>query len=82
LGVRVKRGAEVASDHHLLVGRCRLRLKTYHTSSQKTSHKYNIEMLNDEETKNWFKLTLSNKYQALAVSNKASNIQGKRRAIQ
>jgi len=58
----------VASDHHLLVGSCHLKLKNYHTSSQKTSHKYNIEMLKDEETKNWFKLTLSNtcKYQALA----------------
>ncbi|XP_020617309.1 craniofacial development protein 2-like [Orbicella faveolata] len=67
LDVRVKIGADVASDHHVLVGRCRLKLKYYHmTCSQKTSHKYNIEMLKDGETKNWFQLTLSNKYQALA----------------
>lgn len=66
LDVRVKRVADVASDHYLLVGRCRLKLKSYNTSSQKTSHKYNIEMLKDEEIKNRFKLTLSNKYQALA----------------
>ena len=26
LDVRVKRGADVASDHHLLMGRCRLKL--------------------------------------------------------
>jgi len=70
LNVRVKRGADVASDHHLLVGICRLKLKNYILPSQiphkKTSHKYNIEMLKDEKTKNRFKLTLSNKYQALA----------------
>lgn len=39
--------------HLSLVGRCRLKLKNYHiSSSQKTSHKYNIEMLKDEETRN------------------------------
>ena len=69
LDVRVKRGADVASDHHLLVGKCRLKLKNHHTSSPKTSHKYNIEMLKDEETKNRFKLTLSNKFQALTSLN-------------
>ena len=66
LDVRVKRGADVAYDHYLLVGKCRLKLKNHHTSSPRTSHKYNIEMLKDEETKNRFKLTLSNKFQALA----------------
>lgn len=66
MDVKVKRGADVASDHHLPVGRCGLKLKNYHTSSQKTSHKYNIEMLKDKETKNWFKLTLTNKYQVIA----------------
>ena len=59
----------MASDHHLLVGKCRLKLKNHHTSSPKTSHKYNIEMLKDEETKNRFKLTLSNKFQALTSLN-------------
>lgn len=34
LDVRVKRGADVASDHHLLVGRCPLKLKSYNISSQ------------------------------------------------
>ena len=64
LDVRVTRGADVASDHHLLVGRVRvsrLKLKNYQSSSQKTSHEHNIKMLKNVETKNWFKLTLSNK---------------------
>lgn len=33
---------------------------------QKISHKYNIRMLKDDETKNRFQLTISNKYQVLA----------------
>ena len=33
LDVRVKRGEDVTSGHHLLVGRSRLKLKNYHTSS-------------------------------------------------
>ena len=35
LDVRAKRGADVAPDHHLLMGRCRLKLKNYNTSPQK-----------------------------------------------
>ena len=42
LDVRLKRVADVASDHDLRVGRCGLKVKNHHTSSQKTSHKYNI----------------------------------------
>ena len=40
MDVRVKTGADVASEHHFLVGRGRLKLKNYHTRSEKTSHKY------------------------------------------
>ena len=80
LDVRVKRGADVASDHHLLVGKCRLKLKNHHNSSPRTSHKYNIEMLKDEETKKRFKPTLANKFQALASLQRMSSIRGKRRA--
>ena len=50
------------SDPHLLVRRCGLKLKNYHTISflcrcilWKTSHKYIIEMLKDEETRNIIK---------------------------
>ena len=66
LDVRAKREADVASDHHLLVGKCRLKLKRYNTGMQKISHKYNIRMLKDDGIKNRFQLTISNKYQVLA----------------
>ena len=66
LDVRAKRGADIASDHQLLMGRCRLKLKNFNTGRKKASYKYNIEMLKVEETKNRFQLTISNKYQVLA----------------
>lgn len=63
---RPKRRADLASDHHPLMDRCRLQLKKYNTSSQKRSYKYNLQMLKDGETKNRFQHIISNKYQALA----------------
>ena len=65
LDVRVKTGADVVSDHHLLMGRCQLKLKKFNTGRKNTSYKYNIEMLKVEETKKRFQLTVSNKYQVL-----------------
>ena len=66
LDVRAKRGADVPSDHHLLMGRCHLKLKNYNIGMQKTSYKYNIKMLKDDETKTRFQLAISNKYHVLA----------------
>lgn len=36
-------------DHHLFLGRCCLKLKKYNIGSQKTSYKYNIQMLKEDE---------------------------------
>ena len=85
MDARVKTWADVASEHHLLVGRCCLQLKTYpliiDTSSQKTSHKYHIEMQKDGEINNKFKLTsCPTSTRHSPVSKKVGNIQGKRRA--
>jgi len=77
LRVRAQRGADVASDHHLLMGRCRLKLKKYNTGPPKTSYKYNIEMLRDDETKNRFQLTISNKYQVLESLQKQTELRGR-----
>ena len=77
--VRVKRRADVASDLHLLMGRCWLKLKNFNTGRKKTSYKHNIEMLKVEETKKRFQLTISNKYGVLASlqENKENLSKGK-----
>ena len=62
---RVRRGADVASDHHLLVGQVRLKLKKCLPPGSKAGRKFNTIYLNDSALKSTFKLTLSNRFQAL-----------------
>ena len=64
--VRVYRGADVASDHHLVVATLRLKLKKYNTRNPKVSPRYNTKLLQDPPTLRAFQITLSNRYQALA----------------
>ena len=63
--LRVKRGADVASDHHLLVARLKLKLKRQYT--ERTTHglRYNTSLLKDKVKQEEFKITLSNKFQVL-----------------
>ena len=62
--VRVRRGADAASDHHLLTAKIKLKLKRIpkETVSRK---KYNINLLKDQQAQNAFSLTLKNKFQIL-----------------
>lgn len=64
LDVRAKRGADAASDHHLVVGKLRLKIKRCVTRSS-TRTKYNVQLLQEEAYTEAFQLTPSNKYQAL-----------------
>ncbi|EDO46312.1 predicted protein, partial [Nematostella vectensis] len=61
--VRVKRGADVASDHHLLVARLKLKLKKNWTGGSSKRQRYNTITLKDSKKKEEFKVTLSNKFQ-------------------
>lgn len=63
LDVRAMRGADSASDHFMVVGKLKLRLKK---SMQKNSRmKYDVEKLKDGNTIESFKLLLQTKYQIL-----------------
>ncbi|VDP77582.1 unnamed protein product [Schistosoma mattheei] len=61
--VRTKRGADIASDHHLLIAKIKLKLKKYWTTGRTTSQKLNTVFLLDTEKLNKFKIALSNKFQ-------------------
>ncbi|VDO47129.1 unnamed protein product [Schistosoma margrebowiei] len=61
---RTKRGADIASDHHLLVAKMKLKLKMHWTTGQTTSQKFNTTFLLDTDKLNKFKIVLSNKFQA------------------
>ncbi|VDP03466.1 unnamed protein product, partial [Schistosoma margrebowiei] len=62
--VRTKRGADIASDHHLLVAKMKLKLKKHRIMGRTISQKFNTAFLQDTNNLNKFKIDLSNKLQA------------------
>ena len=62
--VRVMRGADVSSDHHLLLTTVRLRLKRF-TNANSTWTKYNVGLLRNKDTQTAFQISLSNRFQPL-----------------
>ncbi|CAH8567532.1 unnamed protein product [Schistosoma intercalatum] len=85
--VRTKRGADIASDHHLLVAKMKLNLKKHWTMGRTISQKFNIAFLQDTNKLNKFKIVLSNKFQAFydllngEVTTVESNWKGIKEAI-
>ncbi|VDP63889.1 unnamed protein product [Schistosoma mattheei] len=62
--VRIRRGADIASYHHLLVAKMKLKLKKDWTTGWTISQKFNTTFLLDTDKLNKFKIVLSNKLQA------------------
>ena len=62
--VKVCRGADVASDHHLLLSKIRLKLKRYSTNPNYRKQ-FKVEELKNQEVRDRFAVTVSNKYQVL-----------------
>lgn len=65
LDVRVKRGADVGGDHHLVLAVLKVKLRK--TWSKKTGRQqFDVEKLHDPMVKGSFMLQLRNRFQALA----------------
>ena len=60
--VRVKKGADVASDYHLVFAWLKLKLKKNWMGPKEKKTRYNIGLLRDADTKEAYRLTLNNKY--------------------
>ncbi|VDO49936.1 unnamed protein product [Schistosoma margrebowiei] len=60
--VRSRRGADITSDHHLVVANLKLKLKKNWTSEQTALQRFNTAFLRDS---NKLKITLNNRFQAL-----------------
>lgn len=60
--VRARRGADIASDHHLLVAKVQLKLKRKFTGEKNQRQKFNTALLRDPGLAEEFKNTLKNKY--------------------
>ncbi|VDO96498.1 unnamed protein product, partial [Schistosoma curassoni] len=63
--VRTRRGAEIASDHHLVVAKMKMKLKKYWTNGQTALQTFNTAFLRDTVKLNKFKIALNNRFQAL-----------------
>ena len=63
--VRVKRGADVSSDHHLVTATLKLKLMR-NGPGKATQQHFHVEKLTEPRAKGTFTLQLKNKFQALA----------------
>ncbi|XP_061164542.1 uncharacterized protein LOC133173578 [Saccostrea echinata] len=62
---RVKRAADVASDHHLLTGSIKLKLRKMKTEGNSQRIRYNTRFLQDTQILQEYKIAVKNKYQVL-----------------
>lgn len=62
---RVRRGADVALDHHLLVARIKLKLKRNWTGETHTRQRYDTAPLKETARREVFTATLKNRFQVL-----------------
>ncbi|XP_062532962.1 craniofacial development protein 2-like [Bombyx mori] len=65
LDVRNKRGADIDSDHHLVVAEVRLKIAVPHRKPDKAARKFNIRKLEDSNCREKFSLSLKNSFELL-----------------
>ena len=59
------RGADVASDHHLVLAKVSLKLKKFKQICPGARKKYQVSLLQDQSKKDEFSIKLSNRFQVL-----------------
>ncbi|VDP44225.1 unnamed protein product [Schistosoma margrebowiei] len=62
--VRIKRGADTALNHHLVITKMKLKLKRHWTTGQTALQKFNTTLLRLTTNLNQFKVALNNTFQA------------------
>ncbi|VDP02916.1 unnamed protein product [Schistosoma mattheei] len=60
-----KRKGAIASDHHLVVAKMKLKLTYYWTTEQTALQRFNTAFLRGTDKPNEFKVALNNRFQAL-----------------
>jgi len=68
--VRVKRGADMVSDHHLLIARLKLKLKKNWMGTATNRRKYNTGLLKAPQTREENSLTLLINFKCYKTSKK------------
>jgi hypothetical protein len=66
LDVRHKRGADVGSDHHLMLAEVRLKITTMQNKMQSSKRRFNVNKLRDGKLNKQFRLELRNGFSLLS----------------
>ena len=65
MDIGVKRKADVASNHHILLGTLRIKLKKYADTANRPQQQYNVQTLKSREIKLEFNCAVRNRCEAL-----------------
>ena len=52
----MKRGADAASDHHLIVAELKTKMKAYNDQAGRPTHKCNVQCLKEKQKSEEFKI--------------------------
>ena len=74
--VRNKRGADLDSDHPLMIANFRFKILDTRKKIEKRRKKYNIQKLQRPSVRKEFKLELKNRFSILSTRNENTDIQG------
>lgn len=66
IDVRAYRGADIASDHQLVIAKLKIKIARATKQEQSVNRRYNIRRLKDPNTSQQFSIKLKNRFQALA----------------
>ncbi|PVD28666.1 hypothetical protein C0Q70_11260 [Pomacea canaliculata] len=62
LDIRVRCGADAATDHHLLVAIIKIKLRSFHDLSDRLHHKFNMQFLGDHRKQEEFNCEVKNRF--------------------
>ena len=71
--VRAKRGADIGSDHHLVIAKLRVKLVT-RTKQKNPRVKFDVRKLKQPETKTAFQISLHNRFEALKTEDSQKTV--------
>jgi len=76
LDVRKKRGADIGSDHHLMIANFRFKILAARKTCETRQKKYNVQKLQKPSIKEEFKSELKNRFSVLSTQNEHTDIKG------
>lgn len=73
LDVRVKRGADMDSDHHLLVGKIRMKLAVKRKVGSRVQRRFETRKLQHSQIRQEWEISLQHRFQAFSEGENTDN---------